>query len=257
MAKQSVYHQTLASLADWDPYLLAESGLPGPRGNLELVQAAADLGTPAQFRRWLALDAAAAPTNTPAEFLPVCGAVGLGRLLAAGDRAVLPELRRHASDPRWRLREGVAMALQHWGDADMSALITAMKPWSRGNWLEQRAAAAALCEPRLLANPAHTLRVLSILDTITTALINATAVERKDPNYRVLRQALGYCWSVAVAAAPEPGKAALEKWLKQAASDPDLRWMLLENLKKNRLHRADPTWVARWQAQMLTFQSPT
>ena len=224
--------------------------MPGPRANLELVQAAADLGTPDQFRRWLALEAAATPAKTAGEFLPVCGAVGLGRLLAEGDLGVLPELRRHASDPRWRVREGVAMALQRWGDADMSALIAAMKPWSRGNWLEQRAAAAALCEPRLLARAADTLRVLSLLDTLTAHLAGATAADRKQPDYRVLRQALGYCWSVAVAAAPEPGKPALEKWIKKAASDPDLRWVMLENLKKYRLSRLDPNLIARLQAKL-------
>lgn len=58
----------------------------------------------------------------------------------------------------------------------------------------------------------------------------------------VLRQALGYCWSVAVAAYPEPGRAAFSHWL--ASTDRDVRWILRENLKKNRLVRLDPTWAA-------------
>ena len=250
MAKQSPYHQKLVSLTDWDAYLQAESGLPGPRANLELVQAAADLGRPEQFRRWLTLDPRAAPSNTQAEFLPLCGAVGLGRLLAEGQLDVLTELRRHASDPRWRVREGVALALQRWGEADMGALITAMKPWSRGNWLEQRAAAAALCEPRLLGDDQKTVRILGILDTITTRLAKASATERKDNNFRVLRQALGYCWSVAIAAAPDQGKPTFEKWINKAGSDADLRWVLVENLKKNRLQRMDPAWVAGHRSKL-------
>ena len=42
------------------------------------------------------------------------------------------------------------MALQRWGDADMDGLLAAMTDWAAGNPWEQRAAAAALCEPRLL-----------------------------------------------------------------------------------------------------------
>ena len=44
MNKTEIYRQTLASLQDWEPYLLQESGLPGPRGNLELAQVVADEG---------------------------------------------------------------------------------------------------------------------------------------------------------------------------------------------------------------------
>ncbi|MFZ2360665.1 MAG: hypothetical protein WA040_15100 [Anaerolineae bacterium] len=44
MSKRNEYRQTLRGLDDWDPYLLAESGLPGPLGNIELAQAVADEG---------------------------------------------------------------------------------------------------------------------------------------------------------------------------------------------------------------------
>lgn len=245
MPKSAVYREALSRLAGWDAYLQAESGLPGPRANLELVQAAADLGRPEQFRRWLALDPAVAPANTPAEFLPLCGAVGLGRLLAEGDMNALPELRRHANDPRWRLREGTAMALQRWGDADMDALIGAMKVWSRGTWLEQRAASAAACEPRLLKDARHAPKVLKLLDTVTASLARARADDRQADDFKTLRKALGYCWSVAVAAAPAAGRAAMEKWL--TSTDPDVRWIMQENLKKNRLARMDAAWVKHWQ----------
>ena len=42
--KIAYYTEKLRSLKDWDSYLQEESGLPGPRGNLELAQAFADLG---------------------------------------------------------------------------------------------------------------------------------------------------------------------------------------------------------------------
>jgi len=55
MSRIETYKLALRALTDWEPYLLAESGLPGPRGNLELAQAVAGEGSEAQFRRWLAL----------------------------------------------------------------------------------------------------------------------------------------------------------------------------------------------------------
>ena len=44
MSKVADYRKTLRALKDWDAYLVAESGLPGPRANLALVEAAADEG---------------------------------------------------------------------------------------------------------------------------------------------------------------------------------------------------------------------
>ncbi|MBN1138464.1 MAG: hypothetical protein JXM73_17885 [Anaerolineae bacterium] len=239
MSKADRYRQILRTLDDWDSFLLQESGLPGPRANLELLQAVADEGGEAQFRRWLTLDPERAPVNSPEQFLAVCGVVGLGRLLAEGDRTVLSILRGCACDPRWRMREGVAMALQRLGDRDMDALLAEMAVWSQGNWLEKRAAAAALCEPRLLTKPRHARRVLELLDGITTSV--AIAEDRKNDAFKTLRQALGYCWSVAVAALPAEGKLAIEKWL--AVADPDVAWIIKENLKKKRLQRIDPAWV--------------
>ncbi len=170
MPKTNTYRAILADLDDWDAYLQAESGLPGPRGNLELAQAVADVGNPAIFQRYAAITAEEAPSNTPGEFLAFCGVVGLGRLVAEGHHELLPTLRHHASDPRWRLREAVAMALQRLGDADMDRLLAEMRCWAQGSPLEQRAAAAALCEPRLLAQPAHARATLDILDAITASI---------------------------------------------------------------------------------------
>ena len=150
MNKTETYRQILSDLPDWEPYLLQESGLPGPRGNLELAQVVADLGSRELFEHFLTYTAELAPVNDPHEFLAFCGVVGLGRLLAEGDAKLLERLRPWASDPRWRLREGVAMALQRLGKADMPRLLKAMRVWSGGTWLEKRAAAAALAEPALL-----------------------------------------------------------------------------------------------------------
>jgi hypothetical protein len=272
MSSIATYRAALRDLpaADWEPYLLANSNLPGPRGNLELAAAAADLGTEAQFRHWSSLGPDVAPENTPACFLAFCGVVGLGAIMARrggfacinaqsavnqppavnGEPSVTQEnpplqlLRTLASDPRWRIREGVAMALQRWGDADMIAVLAAMTDWAGGNPLEQRAAAAALCEPRLLRQPEHASAVLHILDEITASIPQLT--DRKGDAFKTLRQGLGYCWSVAVVALPGEGKPLMERWL--VSPDPDIRWIMAENLKKNRLVRIDAAWVARWRA---------
>ena len=243
MPKTDTYRAILADLDDWDAYLLAESGLPGPRGNLELAQAVADVGDLARFQRYAAYTADQAPTNTPGEFLAFCGVVGLGRLVAEGHHELLPTLRRHASDPRWRLREAVAMALQRLGDADMGSLLAEMRAWAQGSPLEQRAAAAALCEPRLLTQPAHARATLEILDAITATI--PSVEDRRDESFRALRQGLGYCWSVAVVALPEVGKPMMEAWLSHP--DPDIRWIMRENRKKARLARMDAAWVEAWR----------
>lgn len=246
MKTDTAIRALLPTLPDWDEYLLARSGLPGPRANLELVQAVADVGDRDRFERWLTLTPEQAPTNEPPVFLVVCGVVGLGRLVAEGDRALLPRLRSLAGDPRWRIREAVAMALQRWGAADMAGLVREMAGWARGSRLEQRAAVAALAEPPLLRDAAYTAPVLDIFDSVTASL--AQAEDRRTDDFRTLRQALGYAWSVVVAAFPDPGLKRLERWA--ASTDPDIRWAVRENLKKARLTRLDPAWVERARRQI-------
>ena len=239
MTKAEQYRAALADLADWDAYLLAESGLPGPRGNLELAHVVADLGDQALFERYLSYTAETAPVNDPHEFLAFCGVVGLGRLLAAGQTELLERIRACANDPRWRMREGVAQALQKLGDVDMAALIAAVEPWMNGTLLERRAVAAALCEPRLLKQAASAQRTLEILAEITQTL--ATESDRRSEAFKALRKALAYCWSVAIVALPESGKPRFESLLE--SEDKDVQWVVKQNLRKNRLVRMDAAWV--------------
>jgi hypothetical protein len=246
MSKTSDYAQKLAALDEWDPFLLAESGLPGPRGNLELMQVVADLGDEARFRRYLEFGPEQAPTNDPHEFLAVCGVVGLGRLAAEGRMDLLPTIRAYASDPRWRMREGVAMALQRIGDRDMEALLDAVESWAEGSPLEQRAAAAGLCEPRLLSDEAHARRVLALLDTITESIL--AQPDRRGEPFKALRKGLAYCWSVAAVALPGEGLPLMERWL--ACDDQDIRWIMKQNLAKKRLERLDAAWVEGWKARL-------
>ena len=212
------------------------------------MAAAADVIPEARLRQWLSLGPADTPAGTALEFLPVCGAVGLGRLLlestgdASRQESILTTLHDLAGDPRWRVREGAAMALQRWGAVEMPALLAAMRSWAASQErLVQRAVVAALCEPPLLHDAADAAQVVVILDSVTSTLVAAT--DRRTDPYRVLRQALGYGWSVAIVAAPDPGWAAFEHWATQ--TDPDITWMVRENLRKDRLRRLDGARVAR------------
>jgi hypothetical protein len=246
MSKADEYRETLGTLENWDLFLLKESGLPGRRGNLELAQAVADEGDEELFERYLSFDPGKAPVNSPYEFLAFCGVVGLGRLLSEGKRKVLKTLRLCASDPRWRIREGVAMALQRLGTVDMDSLLQEMEEWSKGNLLEKRAAAAALCEPKLLSEEKHVIRVLQILDQITASI--QSVEDRRSDEFKALRKGLGYCWSVAAAALPEEGKEMMEKWF--SSDDKDVFWVMKQNLRKKRLARADAEWVERWKVRL-------
>jgi hypothetical protein len=236
MSRRELEQTAFLATADREGYLLAHSGLPGPRGNLELIDVASAASEPVDLERWAALDPVAAPENTPAAFLVCVGVVGLGRLVAAGDRSHLARLRRLANDPRWRIREAVAMALQAWGDVDLAGLVAEMETWAGGSPLEGRAAMAALCEPRLLRASATVARVIAILDRLTASVRNTADSRAED--VRVLRQALGYGWSVAVAADPATGLPAFERWL--GAANADVQWIVRQNLGKSRLARLRP-----------------
>jgi hypothetical protein len=248
MGKVNRYGQVLSALPlqEWEPFLVAESGLPGPRGNLELVQAVAALGNRAMFEQLLAWGPDEAPTNTPGEFLAVCGVVGMGRLLAQGKTDVLAEIRRAANDPRWRVREGAAMALQRLGHANIRCLMGCVGDWRHGTLLEQRALAAGICEPALLHDHAVAEWTLQLLDETTAGI--AEIQNRRCDDFKTLRKGLAYCWSVAVVALPEVGKPLMEKWM--LGDDRDVVWVMKQNLRKNRLVRMDLEWVSLWRTRL-------
>jgi hypothetical protein len=128
----------------------------------------------------------------------------------------------------------------------MGSVLKEMQTWSKGNWYEKRAAAAALAEPRLLKDAEQVTQVLQILEQITASMQKADVPN--DDAFKVLRQGMSYCWSVVVAALPEAGKPMMEKWLDSPSKD--VRWMMKENLKKNRLIKMDADWVKICTARM-------
>jgi hypothetical protein len=243
MSKLREYRAKLQTLNSWDAFLMQESRLPGPRANLELAFAVAFEAAEEQILRFASLDPDQAPSNTPEEFLAFCGVLGLGYLAARGEGQHFSLLRAKSSDPRWRIREAVALGLQEYGRASMGRLLDAMEQWSVGTLLERRAVVASLCEPSLLEDQSHASRTLDIMDAITASILDQE--DRRAEDFRVLRKGLAYGWSVVVAAQPALGKPRMEVWI--GSQDPDIRWIMRQNLKKNRLVRMDAAWV---QAQL-------
>lgn len=207
---------------EWPAFLDAHSHLPGPRGNIELVAAVAPLLEPPMIEEL---------QESGDEFRGVCAAAALGR--RAADATAERGARELACDERWRVREGVAIGLQLLGDSDPAVVFALVLRWvDDPRPLVQRAAAAAVCEPRLLRTPEAAAVAVEVCRRATAHLAATPAAKKKLPDFRVLRQALGYCWSVAVAADPEPGLAA---FATLDTSDHDVAWIVAENRRKKRL----------------------
>lgn len=255
----------LAATGDFEgvtAYLLLNSNLPGPRGNLELAQAFADvvgaLGGQglefavlwAQCKSMAKIRADEAPTNDPREFLPFCGTVGIGALGAADATYLEPALdtlRGLARDPRWRMREAVCLGLQRLMAVRSGATLRALDAWvAGGDRLEMRAVAAGVAEPSLLSDRATATVALRLHREILDQVRRSE--ERRSDAFRALRKGLGYTLSVVVCAIPQEGFALLAELA--TCEDRDLHWILKENLKKNRLVKNFPAEVSLLKASL-------
>lgn len=209
-------------VGDWPAYLSERSGLPGPRANLTLVDVVARMADEATVDEL---------ERDGREYSLLCAAAARG--YRADDPANEMRARALAADERWRVREGVARGLQLLGDALPDALASIVGRWADdANPLVRRAAVAAICEPRLLRAPESAALALDICQRSTRYLKALPGGERSRPDVRALRQTLGYGWSVAVAADPAPGLIAFRAL---ATTDPDVAWVVKENLRKKRL----------------------
>jgi hypothetical protein len=228
-------------------YLRDQSRLPGPRANLELVNDFSDLlamvaaEQPENTRgllKYLTNNAhAAAKTNTPEEFVLLCGVVAYGA--CAGTQPswrseafeVLADYADHSS---WRVREGCAIGFQRLLTSAPQETIRYLKNMAtRGNYLRQRAAVAAVAEPPLLHTDELIDAALLIQQIVLERMRCAAPQDRKREEFRSLRQVLGYTLSVVTAAAPERGFALMRECATWG--DADITWVLRENLKKKRL----------------------
>lgn len=245
-----------------ETYLAEHSNLPGPRADLTLITVFGDLiaeivrGDDPPVERlealldgWAAMDLAAAPVNHPLEMLPACAALSYGRVGAArpdwwGDE--IAKLHRAASDPRWRTREMVAFGLQQMLLADWDRTYAEMRRWlADPDQLVIRAAAAAVGDTIVLLDEERGRAALDVMGEAMRWVEAFPAARRREDDFRTLRKGLGYAVSVAVAAAPEPGFGLLRDLA--ASADADVRWIVRENLKKNRL--------AKWPGEVAAVKA--
>jgi hypothetical protein len=230
-----------------EDYLAAHSNLPGPRGNLELLHGFADAvgniitqpDPPVEqleglLDGWASLDVS---VNEPRVMLPCAAVLAYGQAGASRPDSwedEIAKIHRAAADLRWRVREMVAAALQRMLAADWTRTCAALNRWLKeDDPLVIRAVAAGVAEPPLLKDPSHAEQAVSLQVRAVEKLAAFPPEERRNENVRTLRQALGYTVSVAVAAAPDAGFRLLEQLA--ASGDSDVRWVVRENLKKNRL----------------------
>jgi len=235
-------------------FLVSNSNLPGPRGNLELAEAFAEVVEDYSIRnpqkiwelasRLTDVSPNEAPGNNPKEFLPFCGVVAIGAIgsvHAAFYRKAFTFLRKLANDPRWRTREAVAMGIQKLVAKQSKNTLKMVESWIEKNeWLAMRAVAAGVAEPALLRDGQTARGALELHKKIFAQILAIS--ERKSDGFKTLRQALGYSLSVVVCAIPKEGF----EYMKQiiGSQDVDILWVMKENLKKNRLIKNFPNEVA-------------
>ncbi|MGH2506544.1 MAG: hypothetical protein ACRDHZ_03875 [Ktedonobacteraceae bacterium] len=227
-------------------YLRDQSRLPGARANLELAQ---------DFSQILAFKAPTYPheartllnhlvrdekhimSNTPSEFVLMCGVLAFGYCAAfipVWRQDIFPLLTHYAGSLSWRVREATALALQKLLLAAPSEILPALVDLlACGDCLQQRACLAAVSEPSLLEAAEFAVPALAMQRSALERLHALPITQRRQSEVRVLRQTLGYTLSVVTVACPDGGFALMceiATW-----NDPDINWILRENLKKRRL----------------------
>ena len=238
-----------SKLAELRALLEANSGLPGPRSNLELGYAFASAVSGMHLQEWqwefllgvAAASAHKAPENTPGVYVVFCAVLALGALYGKGQprprrRAALAAIKTAASDTRWRVREAAAMALQQIGEQDPEALRDIVTEWlPQASFLEMRAIAAGLAHPPILDEEMAGF-ALDAARRILAAVSRVDKKARREQSFRVLRQGMGYALSVFVSKSPAEGFTVMRK--SAAVRDADVAWIIRENLKKKRLSEA-------------------
>ena len=145
-------------------FIAKHSNLPGPRGNLEIAFAFSDVITESlekdKDQLWqlcndlCSITVDEAPVNSPFELVPFCGTLGIGSLGSKHSslfNIALCKLKILTNDPRWRMREAVAMALQCLAKSRSSETLNELRNWIvDGRLLELRAVAATVADPAIL-----------------------------------------------------------------------------------------------------------
>ncbi len=251
--RQHLLDPDIAALED---YVIDHSNLPGRRGNLEMAWAFADEvgefchAPDVSLRRsyvamewllWVLMnrhppEQFGSDPDSPLQMPQFCGAIAFGEWAAAFQyiEAGVSMMFTLAKSPLWRIREGVAMGLQRMLARTWSPTIDRLRRASLNIGPEEwRALVAGIAEPDLLVEPDHALDALDLHYAALSYLRRLPESSRRSDRVRMLRKALGYSVSVVVAAAPEAGFPLMRAWI--AWDDPDVMWVIKENLTKKRL----------------------
>lgn len=246
-------------------FALENSNLPGPRGNIELGLAFADVvraADPGKLEHslslcasWIEVGPVDAPGDSPAVMLPFCGALGVAGVSAAAcetgragrrgsvyDRA-FEYLYGAASDPRWRVREACAMGLQILIFlADTDALDRLEARLNVASWLELRAVVAAVADHLLRGRQVIAQRSIGIHSSVMERVQQAALLREGPPRARrplvddgfdTLCQGLGFSLSVVVAETPRDGFRLLRRFA--VSESRTIRAIVRDNLSKKRL----------------------
>jgi hypothetical protein len=251
-------HDTLASLVEraltgnqrpLEFYLRENGRLPGARVNLELANDVAYLlaavvsqrrdAVKALISYFFASERKGSASNASAEFVTLCGIIASGACAAieADWRAdTFALLYDYADSSRLRMRAGVATAYQHLLNADPEETGRQLISLAReGSYFQQCVAIVTMDEPPLLYMPRVLATALQLPRIVLEHVLSAPQEARKRKDFYALRQALGYMLSVITVVAPEQGFALMRECATW--NDPDITWILRENLKKKRLAR--------------------
>jgi hypothetical protein len=223
--------------------LLKNSGLPGPRGNLELLHSFSKMASPAEIEECF-LYYTDDLSNSPEEFVVMCGVVGHCILNKSHINKTIGTIKKYASHSSWRIREAVAIGIQEMAGNNLDEILQNLKKWISGNDYEKRAVVAALCEPKLLKDKIIITEVIELLHKITNDFSNING--KLTDSQKTLQKSLGYGWSVAIVSLPNEGKKAFEMLTK--SDNKNIKWIVKENLKKKRLSIIDKIWVEKMLA---------
>ena len=218
--------------AQLEKFIIENSNLPGPRGNLELAFGFAEIyENLTVLLKWIQISEDQADVNNPRSFLAFCSAVCLGKLYTKQkNKEFISILKKLANDGRWRMREAVAFGFQIIGENDFTELKRIFLDWIKdSNNLEKRAILVSLAHPKFL-NEERAKFCFKITDMVLKQM-------DKQDNFDVLKKGLEFTISVYAVANPNLGLEFIAHWI---GKDKVIDRILKQNLKKNRLIKKDP-----------------
>ena len=251
-------HDTLSSLVEralagtqrpLEFYLRQNGPLSAARLNLELANDVAYLLAASVSQRREPVDSLISyfftserkdgASNASTEFLTLCAIIASGACAALEPdwRAnTFAMLRIYADSPRLRIRGAVAIAYRHLLTADPEEAGQQLISLAYdGSYFQQCVTVVTMEEQHLLYNPSVLDIALQGVRTVLEHVQSAPVSVRKRKDFYALRQALGYMLSVVTVIAPSQGFALMRECATW--NDPDITWILRENLKKKRLAR--------------------